>query len=303
MITTLEMSGHTITKRKNNTLPETVFSILIPTWNNLVYQENCIRSLREYSAFRHQIIVHVNEGSDGTLDWIHQQPDIDYTYSKENLGVCHALNTARLLADTDYLVYLNDDMFVCPDWDRVLWEEVQGIGHKHFFISSTAIEPVPQSNCSIRSDFGRTVQTFREDELLENYLSISKPDWNGATWPPNLVHKDVWDMVGGYSVEFSPGMYSDPDFSMKLWQAGIRIFKGVGRSRVYHFGSVSTKRVKGNPGYKQFIAKWGITSSTLTKHYLKRGVPYQGPLQDSPVSPLVKWKNYLKRLQLYFNSY
>ena len=31
----------------------------------------------------------------------------------------------------------------------------------------------------------------------------------GATIPPNIVHRDIWDLVGGYSIEYSPGMYSD----------------------------------------------------------------------------------------------
>ena len=42
-------------------------------------------------------------------------------------------------------------------------------------------------------------------------------DWMGATIPPNIVHRDIWDLVGGYSIEYSPGMYSDPDFTAKLY--------------------------------------------------------------------------------------
>jgi len=61
---------------------------------------------------------------------------------------------------------------------------------------------------------------------------LIKKNWRGASWPPNVVHKNMWDLVGGFSIEFSPGMYSDPDFSMKLWQAGIRIMYGVGKSMV-----------------------------------------------------------------------
>ena len=89
-----------------------LFSILIPTWNNLPYLQCCIRSIRKHSAFPHQIIVHINEGTDGTLDWIKAQPDVDYTYSSQNIGVCFALNAARALVQTDYIVYLNDDMYV-----------------------------------------------------------------------------------------------------------------------------------------------------------------------------------------------
>ena len=45
-----------------------MFSILIPSFNNLNYLKTCIKSLKKNSKFDHQLIVHVNEGSDGTLD-------------------------------------------------------------------------------------------------------------------------------------------------------------------------------------------------------------------------------------------
>ena len=101
--------------------------------------------------------------------------------------------------------------------------------------------------------------------------------------------------MGGYSVEFSPGMYSDPDFSMKLWQAGIRLFKGLEKSRVYHFGSISVKRVKRNKGYYTFIAKWGMTSGTLSKYYLRRGDKFDGPLSEQQIPKHIHLKNFFKR--------
>ena len=273
-----------------------LFSILIPTWNNLPYLQCCIRSIRKHSAFPHQIIVHINEGTDGTLDWIKAQPDIDYTYSSQNIGVCFALNAARALVQTDYIVYLNDDMYVCPGWDRVLWEEIQQLPDKYFFLSATAIEPMASSACAIQADFGSDPEHFREDALLDCFQQFEKADWAGATWPPNIVHREVWDLVGGYSIEFSPGMYSDPDFSMKLWQAGIRYFKGLSASRVYHFGSKSTGRIRKNKGYYTFIRKWGMTSSTFTRYYLRRGEPFTGALHLPHIPLGIRWKNTWKKL-------
>ena len=45
-----------------------MFSILIPSWNNLDYLRLCVDSIRKNSAHAHQVIVHVNDGSDGTRD-------------------------------------------------------------------------------------------------------------------------------------------------------------------------------------------------------------------------------------------
>jgi glycosyltransferase involved in cell wall biosynthesis len=272
------------------------FSIFIPTWNNLKYLQLCIQSIRKNSTFPHQIIVHVNEGRDGTLDWIAQQKDIEFTHSPTNVGVCYALNSCRTLAKEEYLVFINDDMYLCPDWDSELINEIRKIGHKYFFLSSTPIEPIASSNCVIEEDYGRDVTTFNEEKLLREFNSLSKEDWFGATWPPNIVHKELWDLVGGYSIEYTPGMYSDPDFSMKLWKAGVRIFKGISKSRAYHFGSKSVKRVKKNPGYYTFINKWGFTSSTLSKYYLKRGEPVIGVLTEPTLGPNVRIKNFFKRV-------
>jgi glycosyltransferase involved in cell wall biosynthesis len=53
-----------------------VFSILIPSWNNLDYLKYAIASIRKNSRFKHQIIVHINEGKDGTEEWDLAQGDI-----------------------------------------------------------------------------------------------------------------------------------------------------------------------------------------------------------------------------------
>lgn len=285
-----------IVKKIAPTKKDDLFSIIIPSWNNLALLKCCIESIRKNSSYHHQIIIHINEGSDGTLSWINSQNDISYTFSKENIGVCYALNIAATLVQTEFIVYLNDDMYVCPQWDLVLKKEIDQLGQADFFLSSTMIEPQAQSNCSIQKDFGRSLGSFEEHKLLSEYNQFIKADWNGATWPPNIVRKNTWDLVGGYSIEFSPGMYSDPDFSMKLWQAGIRIFKGCGESKVYHFGSQTVKRIEKNKGYYQFIKKWNITSSTFDKYYIKRGQSFQGVLQAEKLPFFVKLKNCFKRM-------
>ena len=266
-----------------------MFSIIIPTWNNLAFVKLCVESIRKNSAFPHQVILHINDGSDGTLQWAKEQ-NLDYTRSPGNVGICIAVNEAGGLAKMDYVVYMNDDMYVCPQWDTHLVDEIKKLDTDNFMFSATMIEPVDHNNaCVLVKDYGTSIEAFEEEQLLKECNTFDKQDWTGATWPPTLVHRKYWLITGGYSIELSPGVSSDDDFAMKMWFAGCRVFKGVGKSRVYHFQSKSTLRIKKNNGRKQFLMKWGINQSTFSKLYIRRGTPYTGALTDPDPSKM-KWE-------------
>ena len=70
-----------------------MFSIIIPTLNNVNYLKLCIDSIKKNSNFNHEIIVHVNQGTDGTLEYLNENK-IKYTYTEYNSGICYAVNTA-----------------------------------------------------------------------------------------------------------------------------------------------------------------------------------------------------------------
>lgn len=264
-----------------------MFSIIIPSWNNLDHLKLCIESIQKNSAHTHQIIVHINEGSDGTVDYITEN-NITHTRSDKNIGICLAVNKAAALAKGDHIVYMNDDMYVCPDWDRHILAEIEKLTDDNFMFSGTLIEPKDTGNpCVIHKDHGDSLSSFREEELLKKFATYPMQDWHGSAWPPTIVSKAMWHLVGGYSIEFSPGMSSDDDLAMKMWQAGCRVFKGISKSRIYHFQARSTQRIVKNDGRKQFLQKWGINQSTFNKFYIKRGAPYAGVL-NGPDETIMK---------------
>lgn len=253
-----------------------VFSIIIPSWNNLPYLRCCVESIRKNSVHPHEIIVHVNEGRDGTLEWVKGQK-LSYTYSPENTGVCYGFNAPASLATARYVVLSDDDYYFAPRWDEFLFDEVKEAGHDYFCISGTMIEHSPTNyGTSIIAphDFGKTTETFREEDFLRDFAAIPFGDWNGCNWYPLVLSKRIWDLIGGLSTEFTPGMASDPDMMMKLWHCGVRYYKGVSMARVYHFGSKSTARVKKNNGNRQFLHKWELSPSTFFKSYLRLGEPF-----------------------------
>jgi GT2 family glycosyltransferase len=275
------------------------FSIVIPTWNSLDYLKLCVESIRKHSAFPHQVIIHVNDGHDGSREWV-RAAGLDATYSDTNIGICFAVNEAAALAKHDYIVYMNDDMYCCPGWDVALMRRIQAMPSDLFMLSGTMVEPKDSRNpCVVVANFGDSVQTFDEARLLQQAPQLVRSDWLGSTWPPTVVHRRWWHRVGGYSTELSPGMSSDNDFSMKMWHAGCRIFLGVGDSLVYHFQCKSTGKVVKNDGRQQFLDKWGMTQSTFDRFYLRRGQPADTlVLSEPPDSSALRWalrKSALKR--------
>ena len=80
-----------------------MFSIIIPTFNNLDYLKLCIKSIKKNSFKNHEIIVHVNEGSDGSLEYV-KKNNIKYSYSKKNIGLCSAINKASTMATKKYIL-------------------------------------------------------------------------------------------------------------------------------------------------------------------------------------------------------
>lgn len=286
-------------QERNNIHEKDLFSIFIPTWNNLPFLKLCIESINKNSTYRHQIIVHVNDGSDGTLEWVREQ-GLDYTHSPENVGVCLAMNMMRSKVKTDYICFINDDMYALPKWDEALYDEIKRLPDNRFFLSATTIQPHTAGDSIINADYGDTIESFQEDKLLNEYMSYGLNDWMGATLPPNIVHRDIWDLVGGYSVELSPGMYSDPDFTAKLWLCGIRFMKGISASRVYHFETKSTTRIRKNLGQMQFLLKWGLTNSTFRKTFTCKGMDFRTDIAGKPREDKIKsigWQTHRARMK------
>ncbi len=270
-----------------------MFSIIIPTLNNLEYLKLCVKSIKKNSKYNHQIIPHVNIGNDGTIEFLKSE-NIEYTFTEHNSGICEGMNKAAKKANFNYILYSHDDFYFCPEWDKVMLEEINNIGHNRFYISG-----IMMNNGPLKYDCGNSLKDFDELKLLKNYKNINHYNFQGSTWAPHLIHKKLWNEVGGFSEEYYPGTGSDPDLNMKLWKSGVRIFKGLNDCKVYHFGSIVSRKYRDHPtiktesgskGGKIFLLKWGITFRFFKKHYLRSDTKYLGEL----LSPKKNFQFYLE---------
>ena len=136
-------------------------SIIVPTFNNLNYLNFFLSSLKKNSLYDHQIILHINDGSDGTLDFA-KEKKILFTYSKNNIGLCSSLNKAAQLVNSNYILYAHDDMFFCKNWDLHLENEIKKFPDNLFYLTGTNVSI---NNGLINFDCGSTPENFDEKKF------------------------------------------------------------------------------------------------------------------------------------------
>ena len=276
-------------------------SIIVPTFNNIKYLKFFLSSLYQNSKYQHELVIHVNDGSDGTLDYVSNNK-IKYTHSTENIGLCSSMNKAFSLTTSDYILYAHDDMYFCKNWDEYLIDEIKKQKNNLYYLSGTNVST---RYGLINYDCGNDIENFDENKFLKFCIDDTTPNLQSSHWAPHLIHRDLWNKIGGFSEEFNPGDGSDPDFCMKLWLSNVRVFKGISKFKVYHFNSLTTRndKVKLNNGTKTFLLKYGFNPKFFRKYYLQGNnsiIPYKGLLNEPKYNILMFYELIINKIKYLF---
>ena len=276
-------------------------SIIVPTYNNIKYLKFFLSSLTKNSKYEHELVIHINNGSDGTVDYISNNK-IKYTYSNENIGLCSSMNKAFSLTTSNYILYAHDDMYFCKNWDEFLIDEIKKQKNNLYYLSGTNVST---RFGLINYDCGSDIENFDEDKFLKFCINDTTPDLQSSHWAPHLIHRDLWNKINGFSEEFNPGDGSDPDFCMKLWFNNVRVFKGISKFKVYHFNSLTTRndKVKLNNGTKTFLLKYGFNPKFFRKYYLQGNnsiIPYKGLLNEPKYNILMFYELMINKIKYLF---
>jgi len=109
---------------------ELKFSIIIPNYNGRHYLKECIASIESccYPRSAYEIIIVDNGSSDGSVEFIQRfAPSIRVIRFGHNTGFASAINSGASAAKAEFLIFLNNDMRVNPQWLSAFEDVVYGM--------------------------------------------------------------------------------------------------------------------------------------------------------------------------------
>ncbi len=85
-------------------------TVVIPNLNGMRYLKGCLDSLREQSRQDFSVILIDNGSTDGSADYVESHyPEVTVRRYETNRGFCCAVNEGIRMADTPYVILLNND--------------------------------------------------------------------------------------------------------------------------------------------------------------------------------------------------
>jgi len=204
------------------------FSIVIPVFNNLAFTEDCLNSIvRNTKDFE---MVFVNNGStDGTRIFLEQfllsHLDTKIITFKENMGFARAVNEGINISTGEYIIVLNNDTLVGPNWALRLLKTLLMIRKLKNDDSFCFIGPVSNNASGIQNADINVNNITDMDAFCDSFAK------NNAS-PPDFTHflsgfcflfdRKILDDLELFDTNYKLGGFEDNDFFLNATLKGYK---------------------------------------------------------------------------------
>lgn len=225
-------------------------SVVIPAYNKAATLKETIQSVLNQQPPVHEIIVVDNNSADNTKELVAELP---VTYINEpKQGVAHARNTGCFLATGEYIVCLDGDDQIQPEFVSVTRRELDN--NPTIGVAYTGLQTMSHDG-----KMGRLSQ-FPSHYNFDQFLLGSNQIPTCA-----MFRKELWERVGGYRQRFAPlgAGAEDAEFWFRLGLYGYYGKKVDPRGLFLYREGGSTSK----PGYNEAdwrsIHAWQSSKETL----------------------------------------
>lgn len=258
-------------------------SIIIPAWNKVGYSLSCLISISERldiatnPSFE---VVLVDNGSVDSTPLLKSIENIVYIHNKENLGFVGGCNAGFDKAKGEYIIFLNNDAEITPDWLTSLYDTIDDnptvgiVGSKIIYPNGVLQEA---GGIIFKDADGLNYGKFDQaDSYQYNYVR----DVDYCSGASIIIKRSLMKKFGGFDKIYQPAYYEDTDLSFKVREEGLRVVYQPD-SVIYHIegGTAGTSTSTGFKKYQainkdKFLKRWAsvLKSSHVTanNYYLGR---------------------------------
>lgn len=240
-----------------------VVSVIIPVFNQLKYTITAVQSiLASACAVPYEILIIDDCSRDETASFFADLAPIRCITQDENQGFIAACNRGASEARGQYLLFLNNDVFVLPKWLDNLYatfrlQPMVGLVGSQFLYPDGFLQ---EAGGIVWADgqgwnYGRGAYP-----MFPQYSYAREVDYcSGASI---MLPTALFRSLGMFPEAFKPAYYEDTDLAMSVRAAGYSVFYQPA-SKVVHFEGVSSGRDVGSGvkayqvrNHRLFAEKW-----------------------------------------------
>ncbi len=257
-----------------------IVSIVIPVFNQVAFTKQCLESLaktinQDYFTKRntdYEVVIVDNASTDETASFLNEvEGSIKVIHNTENQGFSIACNQGVEASVGKYIVLLNNDTTIFPNWLESLIDfaethnDAGAVGSKMLYPDGRLQEAggmMYQNGKAWLFGMGDT------DPNRPQYNTVCEVDYcSGASL---LVRRDLWDKLGGLdAATFSPAYYEETDLCFGIRSLGYKVYYNPA-SVLVHYGQVTSSQTAASFVSKyldinreKFVKKW----ASVLSHY------------------------------------
>ena len=219
-------------------------SVIIVNYNGKELLEKCLESLFKVQYNNLEVVVVDNNSTDNTIDFLTKNyPSVIIIKLDSNKGFAEPNNIAAKITKGDFLLFLNNDTIVTPNFISEMIEVIKN-DEKISICQSLLLK----SDNSIDSS-GDFI-----DELGVCFNSKSRTseiqDIFSARGASMLIDTKIFNLLGGFDEKFF-ATFEDVDLGWRSWILGYKSVL-VPKSIVYHIGGQTVNIFKNDIAFHGF---------------------------------------------------